>query len=154
HGEVLQRVVRSIANDDRRLASRTTIDPHAVWSIERPFSLTLPAKARQPFAVLVIAMNVERAVAVGQQEAPIIEEREVGGHEAIAPPLSGGLGVFFRRIDARFHGRVFLPDGFTIECELGKRLQGLISADVQELLSSFGTDFNAVTAPLKLFAES
>ena len=64
-----------------------------------------------------------------------------------------GLRVFFARINARFHRRVFLPDGFALQVELGERLEVLIGADVEELLPAFVANLDAVPAPLELLAE-
>src|SRR5262249_14959823 len=142
--EVLECVVGPVADNDRRRASLAAIDPDSVWRIELSFPASQPAEARKPLAVLVVAVDVERTVPVGEQKAAVVKEGEVGGHEAIASPLTGGLGVFLRGIDARFHRRVLLRDGLSLEVQFGERLEVLVSADVEEFPAPLFADLNAV----------
>ncbi len=98
-------------------------------------------------------MDGERAVAVREEEAAIVEEREVRRHEAVAAPLLGGLRVLFRGVLARFDRRELPPDRLSLERQLGERLHLLIRADVEELLAPLLANLDAVATPLELGSE-
>src|SRR5262249_31480822 len=63
NSEVLQGIVRPVADDNRRGAPRAAIDPDTVRRIEFTLAAAGSAECRQPLAVFVVAMDVERAVA-------------------------------------------------------------------------------------------
>ena len=79
-------------------------------------------------------MGCECAITIYEQEATIIKECEVGGHEAILAPGACGVGVFTRRVDLGVHGGVFLPDGFAVEGHFGEGFDLLVGCDVEEFL--------------------
>src|SRR5262249_58089059 len=98
-------------------------------------------------------MDVERAVAVGKEESAVMEKGEGGGHETVLAPGAGGLGVFFRGVDAGLDGCVLLPGCSPFEVHLGERLEVLVGADVEIFLAPFFADLDAVPAPLELLSE-
>ena len=121
--------------------------------LEGAFAVPCPAETGEPFAVFVVAVNVERAVPIDEQEPAVFKEGEVRRHEAVAAPDLGGFGVFLGRVLARFHRREFLPDRLAFQSQLGERLFHLVGADVQELFAAFFADLDAVAAALELLSE-
>src|SRR4030095_8873932 len=99
-------------------------------------------------------MDTIRPVAVGEKEFAVRKKRVVRGHESVAPPSLGRLGVLIVWIKLRSHGRTFLPDQFAFGRELGEVLQRLISSDVKELVLPFRDDLKPMPASLELAAES
>ena len=93
------------------------------------------------------------AVAVGEKESAVGQERVVGGHEGVATPTLRRLGVLVLRVESRIHRRAFFPDQFALEREFGEILQLLIAGHVEKLLPPLSADFETVTAALKLIAE-
>ena len=153
HREVLQRVMRPVADDYAFLAAGAAINPDAVRQIEFPIALAGAAELGNPVALLVVTVDVPGAVAVGEQEAAVIEEGEVGGHEGITTPTFHAHFVLVLFVNATVHGGVFFPNCFAFEGQFRKGLYVLIGANVKELLFSFSANFNTVTASLKLVSK-
>ena len=153
HREVLQRVMRPVADDYAFLAAGAAINPDAVRQIEFPIALAGAAKLGNPVTFLVVAVDVPRAVAIGEQKAAVIEEGEIGGHEGITTPTFHAHLVLILLVNAAVHGGVFFPNCFAFEGQFRKGLYVLIGANVKELLFSFSANFNTVTASLKLVSK-
>ena len=98
-------------------------------------------------------MDVERAVAVGEQEAAVGEEGEVGGQEAVAATDAVGTFVFAGGVDARLDRRVLQPDDFAAEVELGETFAADVRADVEELLAALVVNLEPVSAAAEHLAE-
>src|SRR5262245_8363897 len=98
-------------------------------------------------------MDVERPVTVGEQEAAVIQEGEVSGHEAVLAPDLLRVLVLVLGIHAGLHGRILLPDGLSLKVHLGEGLLHLIRTDIEELLVPFLADLDAMSAALELLAK-
>ncbi len=157
-GERLQRVVRPVADHDRGLAVRAVgrgaaIDPDAVRRVERALAVAGSAERTQPLRISVVAVDFERAVAVGQQKTAVVEKGEVRGQEALPVPGGRGGDVFARCVGARLHRSLAKPDDFPLRRHLCERLHALVAAHIEKLLVALLADLDAVAAPLKLTAE-
>ena len=152
-GEVLQCVMAAVAYDDAFLAAGTAVDPNTVWRVESALAAARSAEFTDPVAGFVVAMHAPRAVAVGKQEAAVVEEREVGRHEGIASPTFDAFGVFVLAVHATVHRRVFFPNDLALERELSKGFHVLVSAHIKELFLALGAHLNTVATALKLTAK-
>ena len=147
-----------VANDDRGLAGRAigsgaAVDPDAVGRVEGALAVASTAERIDPLRILVVAVDLEGAVAVGEQEAAVIQEGEVRRQEALPVPTGRGGGVFAGRIGARLHRCLAIPDDLTGGRHLREALHLLVAADIEKLLVPLLADLDAVAAPLKLAAE-
>ena len=67
--ENLECVVRSIGNDDFGIGLVANIDPKAVRGIELTGPVTCSTEGALPFAVLIVAMDMESTITIGQEKA-------------------------------------------------------------------------------------
>ena len=98
-------------------------------------------------------MDVPGAVAIGEQEAAVVEEGEVGGHECVAAPAFHAHFVLVLFVNATVHRRVLFPNRLAFERELGEGLHLLVRAHIKKLLLALRAHLDAVAAALKLFAK-
>ena len=57
--------------------------------VERPLAVASAAEAADPVCILVVAVDLEGAVAIGEEEAAVIEEGDVRRQETLARPGRG-----------------------------------------------------------------
>ena len=143
----------AVAYDDALFASGAAVDPDAVRRVKRPLTTPGTAELADPVTGFVVAMNAPRAVAVGKQEAAVVEERKVGRHEGIASPTFDAFGVFVLAVHATVHRRVFFPNDLALERELGEGFHVLVSAHIKELFLALCAHLDAVATALKLTAK-
>ena len=98
-------------------------------------------------------MDVPGAVAIGEQEAAVIEEGEVRGHEGVAAPAFHSNLVLVLFVNATVHRRVFFPNRFARKRKLGEGLYLLIRAHIKKLLLALRAHLDAMSATLELFAK-
>ena len=159
HREDLQRVVGAVGHDDRRLAGRAVgcwppVDPEAVCRVERALAVARTAEGAHPLRILVEPVDLERAVAVDEQEAAVVEKCKVGGKKTLPGPIRLGRHVFARGIRPRFHRRLLEPDDLPLGRQFRESLHALVAADVEKLLVALLADLDSVAAPLEFAAEA
>ena len=146
-------MVCSVANGDGRLAAFSAVDPDAVGRSELAFALAGAAELGDPVAVLVVAVNPEGTVAIGEEETSVVEKSEVGGKEGIASPALYAHFVLVLSVDSAVHWSILFPNCLALEGEFSEGLYVLVGADVEELLAAFLAYLDAVSSSLELTAE-
>src|SRR5690349_3660424 len=125
--EPLETLVRAVGDDDEGFVA-ARVDPDAVGGVERAVSGLVAfggfAEAAHPVAVGVVAVHAEAAVAVGEVEAAVGKEGEVGGVKAVTAP---GVVVWISRLELlaggvarRFHGGELLPNDLARRSQFGE----------------------------------
>ena len=98
-------------------------------------------------------MDLEGAVAIGEEEAAVIEEGDVRRQETLARPGCGRRDILTGRVAARLHRGLAVPHRLAVEGQLGERLHLLIAADIEELPLPLFPNLDAVAPSLELAAE-
>src|SRR6266404_6112358 len=112
------------------------------------------AERRLVIDVVVVHMDHIRAIAIGHIKAGVRRTKcDIGRMESIAAPSAGRMRIFVLGVNARLHRRVTHPNRITLQRQLGKLLERLISGYVQTLFAVFLVYFEPVSAALKLLAE-
>ena len=70
HGEILQGMVRAIANNYGRFPARAVINPDAMGRVELPLAFARATKEGFPVPIFVVTMGRERAIAQNASVAP------------------------------------------------------------------------------------
>src|SRR5579884_2677031 len=141
--EVLQTRIGAIGDDQRRSSALAIIQPETVRRIHLTGFFAQAAPGADPAGVLVVLMDVVRAITIADVEAAIRRE----GH--VCRPILGDA-----RIDAGFEGITQLPHLLAFEGgfdDLGMRKRNV--AQVEKLFAALFADVDAVAAGIVAFAE-
>ncbi len=156
----LQSIKLPVRDDDKRFVS-TIVDPDAVWQLERAVfafgELADGTECALPIGIGIVAMDAVSPVAIADEETAVGKKRDIRGDEPLAIPgvvlLRAGKLVFALGIKSAFHRCALPPDLFALGVEFGEGTLLVVSADVQEVLSPFIADFQAMPTAVELFAE-
>src|SRR5882762_1714724 len=98
-------------------------------------------------------MDPVGAVAIRQVKSTVRQKCIVGWHKRVAAPAFRRVGVLAFGVNPGIHWRSLFPNLLTLERELGKILQLLISGHIKELFVALGANFQSMAPSLELVAK-
>ena len=142
-GQVLEPGIGAIGNDEQRLAATAVVEPETVRCLEFPWSIASAAEGPYPLGVLVILMDVVRAVAIANIEAAVGGEGHVGRRER-----RSGLVI-----NVRLRRCLLDPDHLPFQIRLDHEIDRHHATEIQELLPVLLADVDTMSASVVLLAE-